>query len=528
MKNEHYRRKYELSKQKTDTSQGLSPRLTEGIVPCGTDQILYTKDAGKKEAALSLDENTQLASKRKNPLGLSVFTPGEGVDNLRAHALEDGLIPDDNPSVGALKKTTQEKPPEYFMEGAGEKIMERASEAVYEKLKERFGLETNSEAERFYEKIMTDANTQVMGLVDGFCPEERNNLGLKNQVERVSSPGKVIRLLEDPKTDPRVVHELTRQVSMGLLAAELDLQTKEIKKTLDKVEDWLDIDLFTDTKDIPEKDKPKNVRYALHDNVTNEVIHVDGVIDEKPIDLSTVHLKAHRQELKYVKGIGWVVHDTRMKKTGPSKAIYKAIDREATDGTLQATKDVPDMIGMKLIAEDDAAAEALIVRVSDILKNRFGLSDEAFRRKDVTRGAAEQSGRFLVKGRLMVTLPGCPVELELMVHTQQEELHNTYEVGIIDQDTGKPTGAAHKIMAVGRAEKVLQRFFPPEIYPDIDWGAKKKQNYEDITAKLKRENRADLTKIDAQTVDETILEYMKQHTNAIPIVDFGNFPKKWK
>jgi hypothetical protein len=254
---------------------------------------------------------------------------------------------------------------------------------------------------------------------------------------------------------------------------------------------------------------------------------VDGVADEKLIDLSNVHLKAHRQELKYVDGIGWVLHDTRMKKTGPNKAVYKALDREATDTRLQASKDVPDMIGMKLIAEDANAAEALIVRVSDILKNRFGLSDEAFRRKDTTRGADEQSGRFLVTGRLMVTLPKCPVELELMVHTQQEELHNNYEVGTIDQSTGKPTGAAHKLMEVRRAEKVLKRFFPPEIYPEIDWESKKTQNYEEIVARLKRENRADHTKVDPRDVDETIRKFLKRGTNKITVVDFSNFEKTW-
>lgn len=527
MKNEHERPR--IKDNGLTGEMRPTPRLTEGMVLCDPINTGYQgKRLEKKPRGFPL-EITPDASETRTPLTLDLFTPRTGTEQLRKYAIEDGLIPNESPNVGVLKKNIKEKPPEYFMGGVGERIMDRANESVYATLAERFGLDSQGEAERFYGDILKTANEQVLGLVNSFCPEEINNLGLKNQVERISSPAKMIRLLEDPKTDPRIVHELTRQASIGILAAELDLQTKEIKKTLDKVEEWFEIDLFDNG---PEGTQTQ-IRYALHDNETNEAVHVNGVANPNPVDYDAVHLKAHRQEVKRVKGenaavIGWVLHDTRMKKTGPNKAVYKAMDRETTDATLQATKDVPDMIGMKLIAEDAVAADALIVRVTDILKNRFGLSDDAFRRKDTTRGAQEQSGGFRVRGRLMVKLPGCPVELELMIHTQQEELHNTYEVGELDPGTGKPTGAAHKLMEVGRAEKVLRRFFPPEIYPGIDWDEKKKQNYEDIIRQLKRENRVDHKKIDPTEVDGTIAEYIKARTNTTIVVDFANFEKTWR
>jgi len=424
-------------------------------------------------------------------LDLDVFNPKTGQDQVTAAAAKNGLLPD-TLSVHALAEASRAKPPEYFLSERGERLQNKVNEDVYQAMERIYDLKGKENPETFWQRQWAIGKKQVETLVHGLMPDAKNRFGFLEPVKS-PTPAEVIQLLASPDTDPRTRFELTRQVGLALISAELEARSHKVERHLKKVSGWLAIDLFNQCAD---EDK---IVLAMHDNTTNEAVWISTVPQGRgdPENAPNTHLKIHHQRMRFAgPDIQWVLMDTRKKEEGVNKTVRKALLRKAqgeTD-TLAPLIDVPDMMGMQFVVENEKHytgenVQKLKSRVIEILKKHFKLSDDKFQDKPNTNGDRFKSGKFQ-GDRVMVTFPGIDMPLELMFHGQGDVLHNDYELGDqTDPKTGKPNGAAHAIMEAERGFAVLMHLFPEAVYGKTDWNTLEKENYEAIIRRLKEAHR---------------------------------------
>ena len=430
-------------------------------------------------------------------LDLRIFDPEHGTEKIKEYAVDAGLVPLESISTRAMIQASQTKNPEYFMGKTGKKVQERASKSVYEAIEKKYDLMEGA-GKGFWKKQWGVARNQVQTLVQTFTPDDKSIFGFLDEVESTPTPSEVIRYLASEKTDPRLKFEITRQTGLSIVAAELETKSQSAEERLKEVQEWLNIDIFDD------QTHPSKIQevWALHDNATNETIHIDMAEDNHD-DIEGAHWKKHKQRMRYAGDeIGWVMKNGRIKQEGVNKTIKKAILRgqNGEDDKLDPHNDVPDIMGMQFIVKDELyhdgeKVQNLIKKVQEVLANRF--EGIRFEEKNGTTGDKTKSGKFQAY-RLMANFPDMKTPLELMFHGQEDHFRNTHHIGETDEQTKRPNGAAHKIMEADRALQLMEEaYFPtyPKDVPDDekfygnpDWKTTRKEVFKAIEKRLRNAN----------------------------------------
>lgn len=462
---------------------------TEQTRAVKTREKARQREAEKSGGEITLYEKKVRRKPDEHPLTLGVLDPEKGPDTMISYLVKNRLISRDDHAINALAQAAKTKDEDFFLTERGSRLIDKANEEVYATIQERFGLETPEAAETFFQEQLTEANNQINELVDFFSLGTR--LGLRTEIELASTPADMIYLLYS-SNDPQTRYEAARQLSLATIAAEISEHRNAAEKRLVEVQKWLNRDVF-DRNRIQD-----HTHYVIHDNETNEVQWEQGTdADISTVDQTTAHLKGFDQIQRPLQGkeLG-VVQLVRKKKGAIIKVFKRALERmskDPNDDTLQPLTEVNDMTGMKFIVDGTAEdVDRLMKQIQSVITTRFKNQldeNEPFKRKDHTRGSETQSGRFQGK-RFRVKFKDTTFPLELMFHTQREEIENTYDIGEMDETTGRYTGAAHRLMEIDRAAELAQALFP-EIYGSLNWDELTRQKREEVVMALRQEKRVE-------------------------------------
>lgn len=442
--------------------------------------------------------------KKDIPLPLDVFSPSTGVQSLGNVLRKSHIMPHPSANlaetyrtirVSALARSSRKRPLEFFLRNKGERLIKSADNAIYEGVRKVFQLKSEKENPiTFWERHMNRANDVITGLVDRIIPQDRNLYGLLDETAIVRSPGKLLMHLNSPQTSERLCFELNRQVAIALVSAQLEAQKRKASHKLKEVRDWLNVDLFDHGRQIGEGTNRK-VR-SIHDPITNQILYLEGTSDN-PNDANVEGVKREQtMRMKYVDGVGFVVSNPRRKlsKESIKKSLLMALEKKNGNSNAVASS-VKDRIGMIFTVADEfyntsGKVDLLMTKVKQILKQRFNLTDDAFKIDDENHHYEHQENRQSSFRRFNVKFPDLDDPLEIMFTAMGEQIDRDNLIGEIDEKGIPHTEKhqAHKLYEVARDLRAFKLLFPSGVatlYGNIDYDKLTSDTYARTISEIK-------------------------------------------
>lgn len=232
--------------------------------------------------------------------------------------------------------------------------------------------------------------------------------------------------------------------------------------------------------------------YSVHDNQTNDVLHVsDDFSAIPPIDSTTHHFKQHHQTTRVIEGIGPVQVLQREKRTESAliKAIYKGSMQEDQNIDINLVTDSSGFIFVTPLGKNDELLQKLITLISTSLPECKIEYDHSV-----------DSDRAQSKHISFLRIQVYPTEtsqypIELIVFDQSEYLHYLYHVGERQETSSTiyPNAAAHALYELRRSYVAADVLFPQELYQYNEEQKRKqrKKDQDDKAHELLQKNRVE-------------------------------------
>lgn len=455
------------------TYQATEPFIENGPPPVSENGIAPSNAANQSDTATIHETPTP---QRVLPR-LEMFDPHVGLAYIQQTPFYTAVpSPRDTLRViGTVRKAAKDDDP--FLTPRGENLLARVDQGYYDTIAKIYDLAGDKDPKEFFAKQMKRANKAVEYMQDKVFPGMQDTIGLLDEVSMFSGrPNDMLQLLSRAHVSPRLRFELQRQLALGLVAAELDTQVRDLDlhSELNQLHMSISRKLYDGEigggRTVP--------TYAQHDNNTNAVVWLEGVSTPDQVVTEGAHWKLHRQHMREIKGTTpgdeiYVLNQKRVKEWPSAilKALKKTYADYEKDGTteIDANKYVGDWASMLYVVRgvnncEERKVDDVVDQVSDLVKEHYKLRGIAVELlpDDKTNGDKHQSNEVQFKRR-QVKREGMP-DIEIMFFTDWEFLNYRHSVGTWDTDERKYSGAGHPVYALARLRDLVDIMYPKEIY----------------------------------------------------------------
>lgn len=348
-------------------------------------------------------------------------------------------------------------------------VKNRIDTAIYTKIQEEFGLESEKEASQYFQTKWQQglaAIEQHTQIVYG------QPASISDELKREQTPSRLIQLLVSDYTAPELQKQIKTNLLLTRIAGEIESSAKGADKKLRQLQDLFNDKLYAGK--IGETEKI--TKYGVFTS-NNEL--VGSPQDTQPTDIETpkgTHYKTISANTRLVDFDGQMtrvvqIANTKSMSTGIEKALRKTLNAEERDkgDQVKSSEYVQDTHRMMFVVFGDAEeAEALRQKIGTTIIDNYDYFEtrtpEDIHITDAAKN--EQVGKSAEYERLRIQLAFKDIKnpIEIIIQTLPQYLRGHFNVGTYDAKTDTISGPNHAIMENVRARainEVLHAFQPP-------------------------------------------------------------------
>lgn len=485
------------------------------------DNTAESQQTLSKESMKALFEVYDLEQIGDSQWTLDDLQPSQSIEETRARLQKSKLLPVHDLQFIAFMDLAQQQTPKFWASPEGEKIFEYINELCYQHIATQYPLDNMKRyPSTFYHDNVIEGFHGVSKLVKDEYDGMKDTLSLLNEVVFTTEPAQLVQLVLSQRSSDRLRYELLRSLIFTELSAGKEAQAHDLNKIIDKIQRYINIDLFTE--DVQEGSGNLRTYYGFFDKKTNKPLWIstDGKLSKEQYKeyKKTANLKKMTKRMRNFRDIqveldddtettivlGESMTNPREKPNGTTleKATRDAGIRELTTGdNFLEVAHLRDLGGIMYVTTEDP--DDLAYAIKTVLMERFQLHRNYIKDKNETAQSRLQSKNFSYT-RFFAEFPQYNLKspIEFIIVNLERYARNEMEYGEQDPITQEYLGPAHEMYDERRQRFVGKRWFPRVIYnQDV--------SSEDFAAKSRGKRREKLEKFD-NTKDKLPKEFIEE------------------